>query len=352
MRQAREGFTMVTQRTIGKTNIRTSAIGIGGNRWIDALGVSDRDALEMIHTAIDRGINFIDTAPLYGLGHSEKLIGKVLPAYRQRVVLATKCGPQWMVERGSLLERESAFVGRLVYNSLRPEDIRRQLEESLKRLQTDYIDLYQAHYSEDEVTSTEEVMETLLALKQEGKIRAIGLCNTTLEQYESYSAYGMIDSMQEEYNMLNKSIEANIIPRAMADQVSVLAYRPLVFGLLTGKMDTNRALVQRDPRSHQAAFSLNNREQVTVLTSALQELADKHRATIAQIVIAWTLSQQGISFVLCGASTPKQVIENAQSGNIHLDASDEAYIQLALEKLYGSSLSDSLEKDKDAPTLS
>ena len=197
-------------RPLGQSGIEASVVAfgawaVGGGFW----GAADDEAsVDAIHKALDAGINFIDTAPVYGLGHSEEIVGRAIKGRRDQVVVATKCGLVWHVQKGTFMFDET---GTPIHRYLGPESIRYEVEQSLRRLQTDYIDLYQTHW-QDATTPIEETMATLLQLKQEGKIRAIGVSNATTQQMDEYRAKGQLDSDQEKYSMLDRGLECRATP--------------------------------------------------------------------------------------------------------------------------------------------
>jgi methylglyoxal reductase len=321
-------------RKLGSSGIDVSAIGfgawaIGGWMWG---GADENDAVEAIHAALDHGVNLIDTAAVYGFGRSEQLVGRAIQGRRDKVVLATKCGLIWDREEGEFhFHANAAGITRgqsdlKVYKNLRPYSIRQEIEKSLKNLQTDYIDLYQTHW-QDSTTPIDQTMATLLDLKKEGKIRAIGVSNASLEQIK---AYGSIDSDQERYSLLDRAIEANgIRDYCREHNISILPYSPLVHGLLTGKLRPGQAYGEGDLRQGNPRFSPENVERVNAMLQSLDSIAERHGGNIAQLIIAWTFSQPGITCVLCGARNARQAAENAQAGAISLSAEELATIRKA-----------------------
>jgi len=300
-------------RPLGASGIEASVVALGAwaiGGWLWG-GADERKSVEAIQAAIDAGINFIDTAPAYGMGLSESVVGKAVAGRRSQVVIATKCGMVWHTEKGTPHISQN---GKMLHRYLGPESIRYELEQSLKRLDTDYIDLYQTHW-QDETTPIEETMETLLDLKREGKIRAIGVSNATVEQIEAYRRVGPVDSGQEKYSMLDRKLENAYLPYALKNNIAVLAYSPLALGLLTGKVGPDREFPADDLRHTNPRFSVESRKQVLAMLDKMRPIADQQGLTLAQLVIAWTLSQPGLTHTLVGARNPQQAEENAAAGN-------------------------------------
>ena len=316
-------------RKLGSSGIDISAVGFGA--WVTGGwmwgGADDRQSIAAIHAALDEGINLIDTAPMYGYGHSEQIVGQAIRDRRDRVVLATKCGMIWDREEGTFFFHADAQGATLraaekkVYKNLRPASIREEVERSLRRLQTDRIDLLQTHW-QDPSTPLADTVGELQRLKHEGKIRAIGVSNCTLEQLQ---AYGPIDSDQEQFSMLDRKLEENGIQRwCHQNNVSILAYSPLANGLLTGKLQPDRQYNAGDLRKAMPRFRPENVTRINGLLAQLQPIAARHHATIGQLVIAWTAVQQGMTCVLCGARDVQQAKENAAAGSIELSAQEVA----------------------------
>jgi len=321
-------------RPLGQSGIQASVVGfgawaIGGWMWG---GADERQSIAAIHRAIDLGMNLIDTAPMYGYGLSEEIVGRAIKDRRDKVVLATKCGLIWYREEGEFFfyadERGiSAGPGPYkVYRCLRPESIREEIEKSLSRLQTDYIDLYQTHWP-DPTTPVEDTMACLLRLKDEGKIRAIGTSNVSIDLLERYRKLGPVDSTQEKFSMIDVGIvEAGLTEYCQQHNIAILAYSPLAQGLLTGKVSPDREFPEGDQRRTKPRFSRENRLRIQALLDELRPYAEKHGLTLSQLVIAWTVAQPGITHALCGARTPEQVEENARAGQVQLPAEDVSAI--------------------------
>ncbi len=317
-------------RPIGKSGIEASAIGlgtwaIGGWMWG---GTDEAASIKAIQASIDAGISLIDTAPAYGQGTAEEIVGKALKGRRDKVVLATKCGLVWHCQNGNhFFDLESGPVHRY----LGRDAIVYEVEQSLTRLGTDYIDHYITHW-QDPTTPVEETMEALELLKKQGKIRSIGASNTSTADISAYLAAGQLDAIQEEYSMVKRDIEQTLLPLAQENGVSVLSYSSLALGLLSGKMTAERKFEGDDQRRDNPRFSAPNRQKVQQLMEEITPIAAAHSASLAQIVIAWTLQQPGITFSLCGARNADQALENAKAGRIRLSAADIQGINTAAKR--------------------
>jgi len=315
---------------MGASGIKASAVGLGTwaiGGWLWG-GSDEKAAVAAIQAAVDSGVSLIDTAPAYGLGQSERIVGRAIAGRRDRVVLATKCGLVWHVRKGMHFFDQ---LGEHVHRYLGPESVRYELEQSLKRLKTDYLDLYQTHW-QDSSTPIADTMAELEKLKREGKIRAIGASNCSPGELESYLAAGRLDGLQEKYSMLDRGLEKQLLPLAREHRISVLAYSPLAQGLLTGKVKLGRRFTGDDLRRNNPRFTDENLRKVAALLQDLAPLASARRATLAQVVIAWTASRPGITFVLCGAREPEQARENAGGGELRLDAAELKAIDAALQR--------------------
>lgn len=315
-------------RPLGQSGIQASVVGlgawaIGGWPWG---GTDETDSIEAIHAALDEGITLIDTAPAYGLGLSEELVGKALAGRRHQAIIATKCGLVWDTDKGTYFFDE---MDKKVHRYLGPESIRREIDQSLRRLKTDCIDLYQTHWP-DPTTPVAETMGCLMDLKVAGKIRAIGVSNATVEQIQEYQRVGPVDSDQDKYNLLDRAIEADLLPYCRRNHIAVLAYSPLAKGLLTGKMGPDRALRESDFRQYDPQFSMENRRAVAEMLDRYRPVADDLHLTFGQVAIAWTIAQPGVTHTLVGARNPKQARENARAGDVILTGGDLEAINAAL----------------------
>lgn len=312
--------TEMMTREIGTSGIETSVVGlgtwaIGGWMWG---GTDVEKSIGAIQASIDAGVTLIDTAPAYGQGVAEEIVGKALHGRRDKVVLATKCGLVWHTQKGNHF---FDYEGKPVHRYLGKDAIVYEIEQSLQRLGTDYIDHYITHW-QDPTTPIAETMEALEALKAQGKIRSIGASNTSAEEIDAYLAAGALDAVQEEYSMVKRDLESSIVPLCKSRGVSILSYSSLALGLLSGKVGPDREFTGDDQRKDNPRFSLANREKVARLMEAIAPIAEAHGATKAQTIIAWTLSQPGITFSLCGARDANQAVENAKAGQLRLSAAD------------------------------
>ncbi|HEM55810.1 MAG TPA: aldo/keto reductase [Thermodesulfobium narugense] len=311
-------------RKLGTSNIMISTIGlgtwaIGGWSWG---GTDVERAIETIKAFIDNGGNFIDTAPAYGLGLSEEIVGEAIKGKRDKVVLATKCGLVWDTEKGTFFFQEN---DKPVYRYLGKESIENELNQSLRRLNTDYIDLYQIHWL-DRITPAEEVMGTLLKAKEEGKIREIGICNAGTLEIEEFMKYAKIQSDQEKFSMLDMEARFENIPYCVKNNISFIAYSPLEKGLLSGKVTLDRVFPKDDNRSFESRFSPQIRGKILNILAEFNRLKEKYNITTAQLILAWTRMMPGVSCLLVGARRAEQVIENLKSSDIFLEQSDWNYI--------------------------
>ena len=302
-------------------------------------GTKKNDPEGAIRAAIDHGINLIDTAPMYGYGHSEELVGAALKGIRDKVVLATKCGMVWYKNEGDKFfdasdtgEAESEVDKKYeVYINLRPAMIRYEIEESLRRLKTDRIDLYQTHW-QDSTTRTEDVMAELLLLKQEGKIRAIGCSNATVEQMDRYRSIGQLDTDQEQYSMLQRQHEADNLSYCHDHHVAFLAYSPMALGILSGKIGPDHQFGEGDVRRGNPWYQKENRSKVDALLDVIRSVAEGKGITVAQTVIAWTLAQPGCTHALVGARNPDQAIANAKAGEVELTQDEVRIIRKVVDQ--------------------
>lgn len=317
-------------RNIGRSGISASGVGIGtwaigGWMW----GGTDEDAsIAAIQASIDAGVSLIDTAPAYGLGRSEAIVGKAIRGRRDKVVVATKCGLNWHSGKGNHFFDQDGLP---VHRYLGADGIVYEVEQSLRRLGTDHIDLYITHW-QDPTTPVAETMDTLLRLKQQGKIGAIGASNVNADELKAYIDAGQIDAIQERYSMLDREIEDTLLPITQANDVATLSYSSLALGLLSGAIDPSRQFSGDDQRKDNPRFSAANRQKVAELKAAIEPVIERHTASMAQVVIAWTLAQPGITFALCGARNPAQALDNARAGQIRLDADDLLALDTAISR--------------------
>ena len=318
----------IRTRQLGSSSIQASVVGlgtwaIGGWMWG---GTGERDSIAAIQAAVDEGVSLIDTAPAYGMGKSEELVGQALIGRRDKVVLSTKCGLVWHTQHGNHFFDQQ---DKPVHRYLGADSIIYEVEQSLKRLRTDYIDHYITHW-QDPTTPIAETMEALERLKRQGKIRSIGISNVSVEELGDYIANGVVDAVQECYSMLDRGIEETLLPVCRSNNVSCMSYSSLALGLLSGKIGPERTFDGDDQRKDNPRFSVSNRRKIAALLEKIMPIAEARNASIAQTVIAWTVEQPGITFSLCGARNPQQAIENAAAAALVLSPEELRLICEAL----------------------
>jgi methylglyoxal reductase len=311
---------MMQTREIGSSGLRASTVGlgtwaIGGWMWG---GTDEAASVAAIRASIEAGVSLIDTAPAYGMGRSEEIVGKAIAGRRDAVVLATKCGLVWHTDRGKHFFDQA---GKSVHRYLGRDSIAHELDASLRRLGTDHIDLYITHW-QDPTTPVAETMDALEALRRAGKIGAIGASNVSPADLKAYVAAGTLDAIQEQFSMVHRDIAAEIVPLCLGHGVSILSYSSLALGLLTGKIGPERAFEGDDLRIADPRFSVENRGRAVAFAEEVRPVAAAHGASVAEMVIAWTVRQPGITFALCGARNSQQARENARAGELVLDAAD------------------------------
>ena len=311
--------------TIGKSGIEVPFLGmgtwaIGGGSW---WGDND-DALSVnaIEAAVEQGIRWIDTAPIYGLYHSEQVVGEALRHIdRDKVVLSTKCGLEWRHETPVL---HKVVDGTAVYRDLSAQSIIEDVEESLKRLGTDHLDVLYTHWQSPDLGlyPLEETVEAMMKLKEQGKIRAIGASNVTADIIRGYCKYGQLDVIQEKYSLLTRRVEKQLLPTCKELGVSIQAYSPLEQGLLTGKVTMETTYPEGSTRNTNPSFQPARRAQAIELLEKWGDLTEKYDCTLAQLVIALTARMIPGLHVLCGARTPEQVRDNVGAMRIQLNGAD------------------------------
>jgi len=322
---------------LGKSDVKISRIvfgawAIGGWMWG---GNDDKDAIEAIHASLDCGISTIDTAPVYGFGHSENLVGKAIKGKsRDQIQILTKFGLRWDTSQGEFYFDSKGNDGQPIkimrYGG--KEGVIREVEESLKRLGTDYIDLYQIHWP-DKTTPISETMEALELLEKQGKIRAIGVCNYNAQQMAVAEKSIKLASNQVPYSMVKRDIESDVVLYVLQNGNGILAYSPLQRGLLTGKVNSGYRFEEGDHRPATKYFKEPNLSRINAFLAELLPIAEKHGASLGQVVIQWTLNQKGISAALVGARNAAQVKENAGAFNFKLSEEEFGFITQKLVNL-------------------
>ncbi|MFT8663867.1 aldo/keto reductase [Acetobacter orientalis] len=261
---------------------------IGGSMWG---GPDDENAARTIDKALDLGINVIDTAPVYGFGHSEDVIGRALEGKRDRVILATKVGLNWQDGK--------------VFRDSRPARIAQEVEDSLRRLRTDHIDLYQVHWP-DPKTPIEETARALEKLVKAGKVRALGVSNFSPEQMDEFAQFAPLATIQPPYNLFERDIEKDVLPYAVKNNLAVLAYGPLCRGLLSGRMTAERQFEGDDLRRTDPKFQQPRFGQYLKAVEDLKAIANKHNKSMLALAIRWVLDR-GPTIALWGARKPEQI---------------------------------------------
>ncbi|MDN5286488.1 MAG: aldo/keto reductase [Mucilaginibacter sp.] len=324
-------------RKLGNTALQLSTItygafAIGGNMWG---GNEEKESTKAIQASIDHGVTTIDTAPFYGFGLSEELVGKVVAGLdRSKIQLLTKFGLVWDKSnngKGEFFFDAADDNGNKlpIYKYAAKANIIKEVEDSLKRLGTDYIDLLQIHWP-DGTTPIAETMETLELLIQQGKIRAAGVSNYDVAQMQTAQQTIQLASNQVPYSMLNRAIEADVVPYAIQNNIGIIAYSPLERGLLTGKYKTGFKLNDDDHRN--GYFNQFPIDKVNQFLADIRPLAEEKGASLSQLVLRWTTLQPGITVVLAGARNATQAIDNAQAMDINLTADELAHINQTFKK--------------------
>ena len=317
---------MMLTTNIGSLETSRIALGawaIGGGTWWG--DNDDSESIDTIRAAIDGGINYIDTAPAYGYGHSEMIVGKAVKGIREKVKISTKGGLIWDTDEGAYFFEKD---GKTVLRNLSKQSLKKQVEDSLRRLDTDYIDIYFTHWQSlpEFPITVEETMGALLELKQEGKILSIGISNTNPDNLTEYLRYGKVDIIQEKFSILtrmNKEILGGI---AEANDVVFQPYQPLESGLLTGKLGPDYEPPPGSSRSGGLWFEKSRFLAALEMIASWAPLCEKYGATPGQLAIAWTVALgDGVS-VLVGARTVEQVTSNIKGGEITLAAEDISFM--------------------------
>jgi len=288
-------------RTLGNSDLRLTPVGfgawaIGGGNWEFAWGPQDdNESIGAIHRALDLGVNWIDTAAIYGLGHSEEIVGRALKSTSNKPFVFTKCSMRWHQDRS-------------IYRSLKTESIAEELEGSLRRLGVETIDLYQIHWPNPE-TEIEEGWEALARFQKEGKIRWIGVSNFSVDQMKRALKIAPITSLQPPYSMLRRAIEEEILPFTRFNNIGVINYSPMVSGLLTGKMTAERvaAFPQDDWRRRAVEFNEPRLSRNLQLVELLREVGNGHNVSPGVVAVAWTLHHPAVTAAIVGGRSAQQV---------------------------------------------
>lgn len=325
-------YTLLPGTELQLSKVCFGAWAIGGWMWG---GADKADALTAIARALDFGITSFDTAPVYGFGHSESVVGEALSqTTRDKVQILTKYGLRWDTGKGKFyfVSRDNSGQSKLIHKYAGADSIIEECENSLRRLRTDYIDLYQIHWP-DSTTPIDETMKAAEKLIAAGKIRYAGVCNYSALQLSTALQSLSVVTNQVPYSMLTRDIEQEVVPLCMQRGVGILAYSPLQRGVLTGKFQPGQAFNNGDHRAAQPHYKPENIARINTFLSSIKPIAETHKASISQLVLNWTLCQPGISAVLAGARNPTQVADNAGAVNFQLSADELRAIDNELNKL-------------------
>ncbi len=310
-------------RKLGQTDLELTVIGLGtwaiGGPWQYGWGPQDdAESVRTILAAVDAGINWLDTAPIYGCGHSEEVVGRALKQMSRKPLIATKCGQLWNDKREKI-------------RCLDPSSIMKECEDSLKRLGVDVIDLYQIHWPQPD-QQLEEGWGAMASLVQQGKVRHIGASNFTVAQLERVGKIHPVASLQPPYSMLRRGIEENLLPYCGQHKIGIVVYSPMQKGLLTGKFTKEhmQTLAPDDHRHGDPNFIGDKFEQNLKIVDALRLIAERNGKTVAQLAIAWVLRKEEVTAAIVGARKQKQIEETVLAGNWVLDEEDIKKIESVL----------------------
>jgi aryl-alcohol dehydrogenase-like predicted oxidoreductase len=313
-------------RQFGKTDMQITPIGlgtwaIGGGNWEFAWGSQDdKESIAVIHRALALGINWVDTAAVYGLGHSEEIVGQALKEYSgERPYVFSKCSRVWN-ERGKIA------------SNLKADSIRREVENSLRRLQVDVIDLYQMHWPNPE-PDLEEGWSTMAQLKKEGKVRHIGVSNFNVEQMQRVERIAPIDTLQPPYSLIHPAIEKDVLRYCEQQNIGVIVYSPMMSGLLTGAMNTERVqkMPENDWRKRDPEFQEPRLSRNLELANLLSEIGYPHNIPAGAVAIAWTLRNPVVTGAIVGGRRPQQIEDLMPAAEFRLSESELAQINKFLQ---------------------
>jgi aryl-alcohol dehydrogenase-like predicted oxidoreductase len=307
-------------RTLGNSDLKITSIGfgawaVGGGDWQYSWGAQDdNESIAAMHRALDLGVNWIDTAAVYGLGHSEEVVGRAVKSSSHKPYIFTKCSMRWHADR-------------TIYNSLKAASLAEEVEASLRRLGVETIDLYQIHWPNPDA-EIEEGWEALERLRKQGKLRWIGVSNFSVDQMKRALKIAPVTSLQPPYSMLRRAIETEILPFAQANGIGVINYSPMLSGLLTGKMTAERAanLASDDWRRNNVEFKEPKLSRNLRLVELLREIGSAHGVTPGVVAVAWTLHHPAITAAIVGGRSAKQVEETAAALTFRL--SEEEYTKI------------------------
>jgi aryl-alcohol dehydrogenase-like predicted oxidoreductase len=307
-------------RQLGKTNMEITPIGLGawaiGGSWSGGWGPQDDDeSVKTVHRALELGINWVDTAPVYGLGHSEEVVGRAIKESKYKPYVFTKCSLVWN-DKGE------------VVNNLSSASLQNECEASLKRLGVETIDLYQVHWPNPD-RDIEEGWSTLAKLKREGKVRAIGVSNFSVEQMKRAQKIAPIDTLQPPYSLLRRDVENEILPFCSQNNIGVIVYSPMASGLLTGTMSKERieSLADDDWRKHASEFQGSKLASNLALQSLLTDIGYPHNVSAGVVAVAWTLYNPAVTGAIIGSRHPAQIEDTIMAGEFRLSDSEMEQIQ-------------------------
>lgn len=324
-------------RKLANSDLEVSVItfgawAAGGWMW----GKTDRnDAIEAIRASYDLGVTSIDTAPIYGQGESEEIVGDAIKGIsRDKIQILTKFGMRWDLAKGDFgfKSKNNEGVEIDIYKYAGKESIIKECEDSLKRLGTDYIDLYQIHWPES-TTPIAETMEAVATLIKQGKVRHAGVCNYNAEQMAEAEKTISLVSNQIPFSMVNRAVEEKTVPYCIKHNKSVLAYSPLERGLLTGKITSDYKFQEGDHRTTNKYFTTESIEKTNSFLDKLKPMAAEKNATLSQLVLRWTIERPGITIALVGARNAAQAIQNAKAIEVTLTKEEIKFIDSYLPKL-------------------
>ncbi|WP_116790295.1 aldo/keto reductase [Flavobacterium psychrotrophum] len=324
-------------RKIGNSDLELSVITFGAwaaGGWMWG-GTERSEAVDAIRKSYDEGVTSIDTAPIYGQGDSEDIVAEAIaPLSRDKVQLVTKFGMRWDLAKGDFAMKSKNNQGQDIdiYKYAGRESIIKECEDSLRRLKTDYIDLYQIHWP-DSTTPIQETFETVNELIQQGKVRYAGVCNYNAAQVAEASKYVNIVSDQVPYSMVKRDIEKELVPYTIENVKGILAYSPLERGLLSGKMKPGHTFERGDHRANIYFYKDENLKLVNEVLDKLRPMAAEKNATLAQLVLRWTIEQPGITIALAGARNAEQSVANAKAVNVKLNKEEIGFINTLLNGL-------------------
>jgi aryl-alcohol dehydrogenase-like predicted oxidoreductase len=316
-------------RQLGNSNLTITPVGfgawaIGGSGWAFAWGAqNDDDSISAIHRALDLGVNWIDTAAVYGLGHSEEMVARALKGWSgTKPYIFTKCGLRWD-DKGNELKILSAA------------SVREEIENSLRRLAIDVVDLYQIHWPpEPDSPKLEEAWSTMADLKREGKVRWIGVSNFSVQQMRRAKAIAPITSLQPPYSLINRAVEEDILPYCLREGIGVIVYSPMASGLLTGAMTRERAakLPKDDWRRTDPEFNEPRLTRNLELVERLREIAKRHSRSPGEVAIAWTLRNPAVTGAIVGARSARQAEGVMRATEIRLSDKEVSEIEEFFEE--------------------